>query len=31
MSGLVTTITAPMRELVQVLQARSEQNQEAAA
>ncbi len=31
MSNLVTTITAPMRELVQVLQARSEQNQEAAA
>jgi large subunit ribosomal protein L10 len=31
MSNLVTTITAPMRELVHVLQARSEQNQEAAA
>lgn len=31
MSGLVTTITAPMRELVQVLQARSDQSQEAAA
>jgi large subunit ribosomal protein L10 len=31
MSGLVSTITAPMRELVQVLQARSEQGQEAAA
>jgi large subunit ribosomal protein L10 len=31
MSNLVTTITAPMRELVQVMEARSEQNQEAAA
>jgi large subunit ribosomal protein L10 len=31
MSNLVTTITAPMRELVQVLQARAEQNLEAAA
>lgn len=31
MSGLVSTITAPMRELVQVLQARSEQGQESTA
>jgi large subunit ribosomal protein L10 len=31
MSSLVTTITAPLRELVQVLKARSEQVQEAAA
>lgn len=31
MSSLVSTITAPMRELVQVLQARSEQGQEATA
>ncbi len=31
MSNLVGTITAPLRELVQVLQARSEQGQEAAA
>jgi large subunit ribosomal protein L10 len=31
MSGLVSTIAAPMRELVQVLQARAEQEQEAAA
>jgi large subunit ribosomal protein L10 len=31
MSSLVNTINAPMRELVQVLQARSEQGQEAAA
>jgi large subunit ribosomal protein L10 len=31
MSSLASTITAPMRELVQVLQARSEQGQEAAA
>jgi large subunit ribosomal protein L10 len=31
MSSLVTTITAPLRELVQVLQARSEQGQQAAA
>jgi large subunit ribosomal protein L10 len=31
MSSLVGTITAPLRELVQVLQARSEQGQEAAA
>lgn len=31
MSSLVSTITAPMRELIQVLQARSEQGQEAAA
>jgi large subunit ribosomal protein L10 len=31
MSSLVSTITAPLRELVQVLQARSEQDQEAAA
>ena len=31
MSGLVSTITAPLRELVQVLNARSEQSQEAAA
>jgi large subunit ribosomal protein L10 len=31
MSSMVSTITAPMRELVQVLQARSEQGQEAAA
>jgi large subunit ribosomal protein L10 len=31
MSSLVTTIAAPLRELVQVLQARSEQGQQAAA
>jgi large subunit ribosomal protein L10 len=31
MSGLASIVTAPMRELVQVLQARSEQGQEAAA
>jgi large subunit ribosomal protein L10 len=31
MSSLVSTITAPMRELVQVLKARAEQGQEAAA
>jgi large subunit ribosomal protein L10 len=31
MSSLVSTIGAPMRELVQVLQARSEQGQESAA
>jgi large subunit ribosomal protein L10 len=31
MSSMVSTINAPMRELVQVLQARSEQGQEAAA
>jgi large subunit ribosomal protein L10 len=31
MSGLVSTINAPMRELAQVLHARSEQGQEAAA
>ncbi len=31
MSNMVSTINAPMRELVQVLQARSEQGQEAAA
>jgi large subunit ribosomal protein L10 len=31
MSSLVTTITAPLRELVQVLKARSEQGQQAAA
>jgi large subunit ribosomal protein L10 len=31
MSGLVSTINAPMRELAQVLRARSEQDQEAAA
>lgn len=31
MSSLVTTISAPMRELAQVLKARSEQGQEAAA
>lgn len=31
MTSLVGTINAPMRELVQVLQARSEQDQEAAA
>ncbi len=31
MSSMVTTITAPLRELVQVLKARSEQVQEAAA
>jgi large subunit ribosomal protein L10 len=31
MSSLVSTVTAPMRELVQVLQARAEQGQEAAA
>ncbi len=31
MGSLVGTITAPLRELVQVLQARSEQGQEAAA
>jgi large subunit ribosomal protein L10 len=31
MSSLTSTITAPLRELVQVLQARSEQEQEAAA
>lgn len=31
MTSLVGTLTAPMRELVQVLQARSEQGQEAAA
>jgi hypothetical protein len=31
MSSMVSTITAPVRELVQVLQARSEQGQEAAA
>ena len=31
MSSLVSTFNAPMRELVQVLQARSEQGQEAAA
>jgi large subunit ribosomal protein L10 len=31
MSSLVSTIAAPMRELIQVLQARSEQGQEAAA
>ena len=31
MSSLVSTVTAPMRELVQVLQARAEQEQEAAA
>lgn len=31
MSTLVSTITAPMRELAQVLRARSEQGQEAAA
>lgn len=31
MSSMVSTINAPMRELVQVLQARSEQDQEAAA
>jgi large subunit ribosomal protein L10 len=31
MSSLVTTITAPMREIAQVLKSRSEQGQEAAA
>ncbi len=31
MSGLATTLVAPMRELVLVLQARSEQDQELAA
>jgi large subunit ribosomal protein L10 len=31
MSSLVSTINAPLRELVQVLQARAEQGQEAAA
>jgi large subunit ribosomal protein L10 len=31
MSSLVSTITAPLRELAQVLRARSEQGQEAAA
>lgn len=31
MSSIVSTITAPMRELVQVLQARSEQGQDAGA
>lgn len=31
MSTLVSTITAPLREIAQVLQARSEQGQEAAA
>jgi large subunit ribosomal protein L10 len=31
MSSLVSTITAPLRELVQVLKARSEQGQQAAA
>jgi ribosomal protein L10 len=31
MSSLVSTMQAPMRELVQVLQARSEQDQEEAA
>lgn len=31
MSSLVTTITAPMREIAQVLRSRSEQEQEAAA
>jgi large subunit ribosomal protein L10 len=31
MSSLVSTITAPLRELVQVLKARAEQGQEAAA
>jgi len=31
MSTLVSTITAPLRELAQVLRARSEQGQEAAA
>lgn len=31
MSSLVSTINAPLRELVQVLQARSEQEQDAAA
>jgi len=31
MSSLASTIMAPLRELVQVLQARSEQDQEAAA
>ena len=31
MSSIVSTIAAPMRELVQVLQARAEQEQEAAA
>jgi large subunit ribosomal protein L10 len=31
MSGLASTVTAPLRELVQVLQARAEQGQEAAA
>jgi large subunit ribosomal protein L10 len=31
MSSLASTIIAPLRELVQVLQARSEQDQEAAA
>jgi large subunit ribosomal protein L10 len=31
MSSFVSTITAPMRELVQVLKARAEQGQEAAA
>jgi large subunit ribosomal protein L10 len=31
MSSMASTIAAPMRELVQVLQARAEQGQEAAA
>jgi len=31
MSSLVSTITAPLREIAQVLRARSEQEQEAAA